>query len=176
MRAIWVASAALLGAGALTSCVPDADAAVEADFGFSVVPSTVAPGDRITLRVNRNACQGEAVVSSPVFDVVTIAPWQSWATAETDWDAEPGAVYDVEFLCEESRGTVRLIVAGGRPAHHPRHPAHHGPHPSKGVRAGEGGALDGFGVTETGLGAVLVAGSLGTAYRWARRRTDEDVT
>ncbi|GGY07079.1 hypothetical protein GCM10010384_09320 [Streptomyces djakartensis] len=129
MRAIWAASAALLGAGALTSCLPAADAAVEPDFGFGVVPSTVAPGERIALRVDRNACQGEATVSSAVFDAVTIPRWQSWATADVDWHTEPGAVYDVHFDCEESRGTVRLSVAGGRGAHHPDHPGHHVRHP-----------------------------------------------
>ncbi|MBR8638361.1 hypothetical protein KEF29_01215 [Streptomyces tuirus] len=177
MRAIGVASAVLLGAGALTACVPAAGATDRTDFGFSVVPSTVAPGGQVTLRVNRNACRGEAAVSSRVFDVVTIASWQSWATAEVDWDAEPGAVYDVEFACEESRGTVRLTIAGGRPTGHPGHPdhpTHHGGHPSKGVHAGAGGTLAGFDLKEIGLGAALIAGSLGAAYHVARRRTDED--
>ncbi|MEU1852496.1 hypothetical protein ABZ499_25300 [Streptomyces sp. NPDC019990] len=174
MRGIWAASAALLGVGALTSCVPADDAAADTDFGFRVAPSTAAPGDRITLRVNRNACQGEAAISSPVFDMVTIARWQSWATAEVDRYARPGAVYEVDFVCEKSRGTVRLTIAGGGPAHLPDHPAHHGHHWWKGVQAGEGGALDGFDVKEIGLGAALVAGSLGAACRSARRRTDED--
>lgn len=178
MRAIAIgaASAALLGAGALTSCVPPGDAAAETDFGFRVAPSTAEPGDRITLRVNRNACRGEAAVSSAVFDTVTIARWQSWATAEVDLDARPGAVYDVDFVCQKSRGTVRLTIAGGRPAHHPDHPAPHDRHPWKGVQAGAGGALDGFDVKEIGVGAALVAGSLGAAYHSARRRTDEDAT
>ncbi|MGK5698270.1 hypothetical protein ACSNOJ_36260, partial [Streptomyces sp. URMC 128] len=130
MRAICVASAAavLLGAGALTSCVPAADAAMQTDFGFSVQPSTVAAGGDVTLRVERNAaCEGEAAVSSPVFDVVVIPPEESWATATVDWDAKPGAVYDVEFACDESSGTARLTIAGGRPTHHPTHHPHH-PH------------------------------------------------
>ncbi|MER7408314.1 hypothetical protein ABT373_39155 [Streptomyces sp. NPDC000070] len=181
MRAICVASASavLLGAGALTSCVP-ADAAVQTDFGFSVEPSTVAAGGQVTLRVERNeACQGEAAVSSPVFDVVAIPPEKSSATARVDWDAKPGAVYDVEFVCDESSGTARLTIAGGRPTHHPthhptRHPSDHHRHPSKGVHAGEGGTLAGFDLKEIGLGAVLIAGALGTAYHFARRRTDED--
>ncbi|MET9758832.1 hypothetical protein ABZ016_07210 [Streptomyces sp. NPDC006372] len=175
MRAICVATAVLLGAGALTSCVPAADAANQSDYGFSVDPSTVPPGGKVTLRVDRNACRGETAVSSPVFDVVTIAPWQSWTTAEVDWDAEAGAVYDVEFVCEKTSGTARLTVSGGRPPHHP-HPGHHGGHPSKGVHAGEGGTLAGFDLKEIGLGGVLIAGSLGVAYHFTRRRTDEDAT
>ncbi|MDQ1014538.1 hypothetical protein [Streptomyces afghaniensis] len=177
MRAICVASvsAVLLGAGALTSCVPAADAAIQTDFGFSVEPSTVAAGAPVTLRVERNeACVGEAAVSSPVFDVVAIPPDQASATTTVDRDAKPGAVYDVEFVCDESSGTARLTITGGRPAHHPwHHPAHHHRHPSKGVHAGEGGTLGGFDLKEIGLGAALIAGALGTAYHFARRRTDE---
>ncbi|GAP52757.1 hypothetical protein [Streptomyces azureus] len=170
MRAICVASASavLLGAGALTSCVP-ADAAIKTDFAFSVEPSTVAAGGQVTLWVERNeACRGKAAVSSPVFDLVAIPPEQSSATASVDWDAKPGAVYDVEFVCDESSGTARLTIAGGR------HPSHHHRHPSKGVHAGEGGTLAGFNLKEIGLGAALIAGALGTAYHFARRRTDED--
>ncbi|CAL9284584.1 hypothetical protein ABZ568_11405 [Streptomyces olindensis] len=167
MRAICVASAVLLGAGALTSCVPAADAAIATDFGFAVEPSTVAAGGRVTLRVERNeACRGEAAVSSAVFDVVTIPPGKSSATAVVDWDAKPGAVYDVEFVCDESSGTARLTIAGGRPTHHHRHP--------KGVHAGEGGTFAGLDLKEIGLGAALIAGSLGAAYHFSRRRPDED--
>ncbi|MFF7790270.1 hypothetical protein [Streptomyces sp. NPDC007991] len=176
MRAICVASvsAVLLGAGALTSCMP-AGAAIQTDFGFSVEPSTVAAGGEVTLRVERNeACQGEAAVSSPVFDLVVIPPEESWATATIDRDAKPGAMYDVDFVCDQSSGTARLTIAGGPPTHHPgHHPSHHHRHPSKGVHAGEGGALGGFDLKEFGLGAALIAGALGTAYHFARRRTDE---
>ncbi|MEU1571115.1 hypothetical protein ABZ519_08075 [Streptomyces collinus] len=173
MRAICLASAVVLGAGALTSCVPAADAAIQTDFGFSVEPSTVRPGGDVTLRVVRNAaCQGEAAVNSPVFDLVTIPPRESWATATVDWDAKPGAVYDVEFECDKSSGTARLTIAGGHPTHHPTH--HPTRHPHKGAHAGEGGTIAGFDLKEIGLGAALIAGSLGVAYHFARRRTDED--
>jgi hypothetical protein len=173
MRAICIASAVLLGAGALTSCVPAADAATRTDFGFSVEPSTVAAGGEVTLRVVRNeACRGEAAVNSPVFDVVTIPPEESWATAVVDWDAKHGAVYDVQFECDRSSGTARLTIAGGRPTHHPAH--HPTRHPHKGVHAGEGGTVAGFDLKEIGLGAALIAGSLGVAYHFSRRRTDED--
>jgi hypothetical protein len=42
------------------------------------------------------------------------------------------------------------------------------------VHAGEGGAVAGFDLKEIGLGAALIAGSLGVAYHFSRRRTDED--
>ncbi|MEU0384620.1 hypothetical protein [Streptomyces chartreusis] len=174
MRAIGVASASavLLGVGALTSCVPAADAAVRTDFDFGVQPSTIGADAQVTLWVERNeACQGEAEVSSPVFDVVAIPPEKSSAPARVDADARPGAVYDVEFFCDGSRGTAHLTIAGGPPGHHP---THHHRHPSKGVHAGEGGTLGGLDLKDMGLGAALIAGALGTAYHFARRRTDED--
>ncbi|MFH9002317.1 hypothetical protein ACH4E5_03605 [Streptomyces afghaniensis] len=182
MRAIRVASASavLLGAGALTSCVPAADAATRTDFAFDVQPSTIAADGQVTLVVERNeACEGEAEVSSPVFDVVAIPPKKSAATARVDSDARPGAVYDVEFFCDGSSGTAHLTIAGGDPAHHPthhpaHHPAHHHRHPWKGVHAGEGGTLGGFDLKEIGVGAALITGALGTAYHFARRRTEED--
>ncbi|MGW2959243.1 hypothetical protein ACWDGI_12260 [Streptomyces sp. NPDC001220] len=45
--------------------------------------------------------------------------------------------------------------------------------PDRGVRAGAGGSVDGFDLKEIGLGAALVVGSVGTAYRIARRRAGE---
>ncbi|MEU7719039.1 hypothetical protein [Streptomyces tibetensis] len=173
MRAIRLASAVLLGAGALTSCVPAADAAIRTDFGFNILPSTVRAGGEVTLHVTRNrACRGEATVDSPAFDPVTIPRDESWTTVVVDWDARAGAVYEVEFACDRSIGIARLTIAGGRPPHHPtRHPTRH---PDKGVRAGEGGTLAGFDLKEIGLGAALIAGSLGVAYHFSRRRTDGD--
>ncbi|MEU3885220.1 hypothetical protein [Streptomyces sp. NPDC029041] len=173
MRAIRLASAVLLGAGALTSCVPAADATPRTDFGFSVLPSTVRAGGEVTLHVTRNrACRGEAAVGSMAFDPVTIPRDESWTTVVVDRDARPGAVYEVEFTCDGSTGIARLTIARGRPAHHPdRHPTHH---PRKGVHAGEGGTLAGFDLKEIGLGAALIAGSLGVAYHFSRRRTDGD--
>jgi hypothetical protein len=173
MRAICLASAVLLGAGALTSCVPAADAAVQTDFGFNLRPATVRAGGEVTLHVTRNAaCRGEAAVDSPAFDPVTIPPDESWTTVVVDWDAKPGALYDVEFECDGSRGFARLTIARGRPTHHPTH--HPAGHPHKGVHAGEGGTLAGFDLKEIGLGAALIAGSLGVAYHFSRRRTDGD--
>ncbi|MGW7238161.1 hypothetical protein [Streptomyces sp. NPDC054804] len=45
--------------------------------------------------------------------------------------------------------------------------------PDRGVRAGAGGSVDGFDLKEIGLGAALVVGSVGAAYRIARRRDGE---
>ncbi|MYR41827.1 hypothetical protein [Streptomyces sp. SID5910] len=171
MRAIPVASAALLGVAALSSCVP-AGAAVggrTTPFGFSVRPSTVAAGGEVTLRVDREdgACRGRVRVTSPVFDTVVIPRNHVSAQAKVDRDARPGAVYQVSFTCDGRTGTTDLTIAGGH-SHRP------GTVPSKGVHAGEGGSVAGFDVKEIGLGVALVAGAVGVAYHRSRRRSGEE--
>ncbi|MBT2410353.1 hypothetical protein J7I94_07240 [Streptomyces sp. ISL-12] len=195
MRAIPVAAAALLGACALTSCVPVAGAAGDSTvtpFGFRVLPSTIAAGGEVTLIVDRadGRCKGPATVSAPVFDPVTIPPRHTSATAVVDRDARPGSVHQVAFRCDGATGTTGLTIAGGSsptptptsppppttapppPPEHPGHGRHE--HPEKGVHAGEGGTVAGFDLKNLGLGALLVAGSVGAAYHLSRRRTGED--
>ncbi|GAA5214286.1 hypothetical protein [Streptomyces thinghirensis] len=174
MRAIPAASVALLGVAALSACVP-AGAAVggsSSTFGFTVHPATVAPGGEVTLGVGRGAdgCRGRVTVSSAVFDTVTIPRHESSATAQVDRDARRGAVYQVTFACAKTTGTVNLTIAG----HHSDHPTHEPRHPSKGVHAGEGGSVAGLDVQEIGLGALLIAGSVGAAYHLSRRRSAGD--
>ncbi|MEU9642863.1 hypothetical protein [Streptomyces sp. NPDC048188] len=169
MRAIPVASVALLGAAALSACVP-AGAVGSNTFGFTVSPATVAPGGEVTLGVGRTAagCHGRVTVTSPVFDTVTIPRHESSATARVDRDARRGAVYRVTFACRDKTGTADLTIAGGshRPSDEPWH--------SKGVHAGGGGSVAGFDLKQIGLGAALVAGAVGTAYHLMRRRSGED--
>ena len=170
MRAIRVASAALLGVSALTCSVPAATAGTVFPFGFSVLPSTVAAGGQVTLELNRNGgCRGPATVTSAVFNTVTIPRGLSLATTAVDRDARPGTVYPVTFTCDGVSGSTGLTIAGGRPV---------GPtplpvtpvSPPRAVHAGEGGSVAGFDLKELGLGAALVAGSVGAAYRFSRRR------
>ncbi|MEU9190409.1 hypothetical protein AB0D14_39010 [Streptomyces sp. NPDC048484] len=176
MRAIRVASAALLGMTALTLTTPVAVAEGHGDgdgdsdrnitsFGFDVSPSTIAAGGRVTLSVND--CESETQVTSGVFDTVTLHRGQSTGSATVDWDAEPGAVYKVTFRCGHESGHTDLTIATGRPDDPTRPPAH------RGVKAGVGGTAGGFDLSEIGLGAALVAGSVGAAYYWSRRRTGE---
>ncbi|MFE9309048.1 hypothetical protein ACIQCF_09835 [Streptomyces sp. NPDC088353] len=47
-------------------------------------------------------------------------------------------------------------------------------HFQHGVRAGVGGTVAGFDLKQIGLGAALIGGSIGTAYRLSRRRTGEE--
>ncbi|GAA2572047.1 MULTISPECIES: hypothetical protein [Streptomyces] len=169
MRAIPVASVALLGVATLSACVP-AGAVGSDTFGFTVTPATVAPGGEVTVGVGRTAagCRGRVTVTSPVFDTVTIPRHESSATARVDRDARRGAVYQVTFACKDKTGTAHLTIAGGshHPTPEPRHP--------KGVHAGEGGSIAGFDVKQIGLGLALVVGSVGAAYHLSRRRSGED--
>jgi hypothetical protein len=170
MRAIPVASVALLGGAALSACVP-AGAVGSNTFGFTVSPATAAPGGEVTLGVGRTAagCHGRVTVTSPVFHTVTIPRDESSVTARIDRDARRGAVYRVTFACRDKTGTVDLTIAGGG-SHHPSDEPWH----SKGVHAGEGGSVAGFDMKQLGLGAALVAGAVGTAYHLARRRSGAD--
>ncbi|MDW4906356.1 hypothetical protein RB628_13665 [Streptomyces sp. ADMS] len=172
MRAIRVASAALLGVTALTLTAPAAHAAVTdnsvTSFGFSVVPSTIAAGGQVTLRVDN--CNDDTRVSSGVFDPVTIPKGRSSTTAKVDWDAKPGAAYRVTFTCGGESGHTDLTIAIGQPSN----PTHYPLPVQHGVHAGEGGSAAGFDLREIGLGAALIAGSLTVAYHFSRRRTGDD--
>ncbi|MDC2954152.1 hypothetical protein PO587_06765 [Streptomyces gilvifuscus] len=178
MRAIRVASAALLGVGALAfSAAPAAanDGGNVTPFGFSVLPTTIAAGGQITFRLDRDSggCKGSVTVSSAVFDTVTIPRGRSSGTATVDVDAKATAVYQVTFSCDGMSGSTDLTIAGGRPVGPtpvPINPAN----PDRGVHAGEGGSVAGFDLREIGLGAALITGSVGAAYHFSRRRGHED--
>ena len=177
MRAIRVASAALLGFTALTFSAPAAVAGEEdhniTPFGFSVQPSTIAAGGQVSLLLKRDGgCSGRATVTSGVFDTVVIPKGQNSATAMVDWDAKPGAVYEVTFTCEGMSGHTDLTIAAGRSGDHEQSQY---PVPiQRGVRAGVGGTVGGFDLKEVGLGAALIAGSVGAAWYMSRRRTSAD--
>ncbi|WP_405650399.1 hypothetical protein [Streptomyces sp. NBC_00019] len=172
MRAIRVASAALLGVSALALAAPAAVAQGDniTPFGFSVLPSTVAAGGQVTLQLDRDkgGCVGSATVSSGVFDTISIPGNRSSATAVVDWDAKPGATYKVTFSCDGVSGSTQLTIATGRTNPTPY------PYTNQGVHAGEGGTVAGFDLKEIGLGAALIVGSVGAAYYFSRRRTGED--
>jgi hypothetical protein len=185
MHAIRVASAALLGVTALTFTAP---AAVAGDgdgnnnitpFGFSVQPSTIAAGGQVSLLLKRDGgCKGNATVSSGVFDTVTIRQGQSQATALVDWDAKPGALYEVTFTCDGMSGHTDLTIATGRtnnnvPNPNPNQNQNQVP-VQRGVRAGVGGSIAGFDLKEIGLGSALIAGSVGAAWYMSRRRPADD--
>lgn len=178
MRAIRVASAALLAATTLTLGAATASTAVadEGDnpnnitsFGFRVTPSTIAAGGQVQLSVD--GCEGDTKVTSGVFDDAHIPKGQNSVAAMVFPDAKPGAMYEVTFDCKGETGTTDLTIATGRPTHHPT------THPTapvhRGVKAGVGGSFGGLDLHEIALGGALIVGTLGTAYHWTRRRTGD---
>ncbi len=84
-------------------------------FGFSVTPKTVKPGGKVDLTVTE--CDKEATASSAVFDKTTLGMGGGTQSAQVkvDWDAKPGAEYDVTFSCGGESGTapLKIAAAGG---------------------------------------------------------------
>ncbi|MEU3520141.1 hypothetical protein ABZ770_33565 [Streptomyces sp. NPDC006654] len=131
MRAIRVASAALLGVGALALSAPailanDGGGGEEgrdggrdsAPFGFRVTPSTVAAGGRVSFHLNRgDGCRGTATVASSLFDTIRIPAGQDSGTATVGRDVRSQGSYRVTFDCDGISGSTELAVSeGGRTA------------------------------------------------------------
>ncbi|MBT2456193.1 hypothetical protein [Streptomyces sp. ISL-86] len=124
MGAIRSSATALLSAGATSAAlalgvlgVLGAPAATAAEaqpitsFGFSITPSTVAPGGQVALSVS--GCNAAfSTASSGVFDTVSIARGQT-VRVTVDRDARRGAVYSVSFTCNGETGSADLTIAGG---------------------------------------------------------------
>ncbi|MFJ3904967.1 hypothetical protein [Streptomyces sp. NPDC090025] len=180
MRAIRAASTALLGAAGLALAAPFAVPAVAVDGApaprakavgdFTVSPSTVAPGGRITL--SAPGCSSTATASAGIFDTATIAPGSA-VTATVDADAKRGAVYTVSFNCTGGgQGTVDLTISGGTsPTPTARSTVLTTP---RGVQGGLGGSFDGAGTwTFAAGGAMVLAAAAGVAVV-VRRRSSSD--
>ncbi|MBT2525131.1 hypothetical protein J7E91_06685 [Streptomyces sp. ISL-99] len=168
MRAIRVTSAAALGLAALSLTIPAASAVdnkVPTLVG-TATPSTIAPGGQVTLSLS--GCDGEADVSSAVFDVVRISQGRP-ATATVDWDAKRGAMYRVTYTCDDGRQTFSQLTITGtarptRTATVTRSPA--GP-----ARGGVGGSQGGMNAGEIAAGAALVVAATGGVIFVLRRRS-----
>ncbi|MFF8261359.1 hypothetical protein [Streptomyces virginiae] len=148
----------------------------QVSFGFTLTPSTVAPGGQVVLAVSGcNAAYSTA--SSGVFDTVSIARGQT-VRVTVDRDARPGALYSVSFTCNGETGSADLTIAGGttRPTTSSTRTATiAAPAPvttgaALGVRGGLGGSVAGMDPVELGAGAGLfLAAAGGTAYALRRR-------
>ncbi|MET9361066.1 hypothetical protein ABZX93_09155 [Streptomyces sp. NPDC006632] len=163
MGAIRIASAALIGAGALalapstaTAAQNSPNATSDTSFAFSVTPSVIAPGGQVTLNVTN--CPVEATVSSGVFDTVTV-PQNSSRNATVDWDAKRGATYTVTFTCNGTRRTSQLTITGASPTTSSTvRPTVRSTISPLGVRGGLGGSAKGdLDTVELAVGATLIA-------------------
>ncbi|MFJ2115124.1 MULTISPECIES: hypothetical protein [unclassified Streptomyces] len=167
MRAIRATATTLLSVAALALISPTAAAAVDGgaqSFGFTVTPTTAAPGGRVTLAVTN--CATTATASSGVFDTVSI-PSNGSAVATVDWDARAGALYTVTFTCGTTTGRTPLTIAGTSVT-----PPVTSPIAPGGVRGGLGGSVGGVTTGELAAGtALVVAAATGSVYA-ARRRAE----
>ncbi|WP_327418257.1 hypothetical protein [Streptomyces sp. NBC_01233] len=177
------ATGAVLALGALgASAATAAEARQVTSFGFTITPSTVAPGGQTVLAVSGcNAAYSTA--SSGVFDTVSIARGQT-VRVNVDRDARRGAVYSVSFTCNGETGSADLTIAGGttRPTTSSTRTATVTAtraatptnatvaNSARGVRGGLGGSVAGMDPLELGAGAGLfLAAAGGTAYALRRR-------
>ncbi|AQU65451.1 hypothetical protein [Streptomyces niveus] len=195
MRAIRAASAALLGAATLALTTPAAAMAAAPDppFDFAVTPSVVAAGGEVTLTVT--GCSSTATAESGVFDDTPI-PSGGSARASVFWDAKPGAMYEVTFICNGEEGTTDLTIAGGTPSPTPSPTVTPTgtvtPTPTRtttasptssattrstaiappgGVKGGLGGSFMGMNGTELAIGSGLVAAAAVGTVLVVRRRS-----
>jgi hypothetical protein len=156
MRARRISAAVLLAGSVVALAAPGAlaDSGTGSNitsFGFSVTPSTVAPGGRVTLRATD--CAAQATASAPaLFDDVTLGKGtgsgQS-ATVQVGTDAKPGAQYDVTFTCGPEKGTTPLTISDGSPTPSPTAPI-------GAVKTGLGGGISGPNSIEIVAGVALV--------------------
>ncbi|MFE3556267.1 hypothetical protein ACFXKW_15575 [Streptomyces sp. NPDC059193] len=183
MGAIRTSATALLSAGATgavlvlgalgTTAATAAEARQVTSFGFSITPSTVAPGGQTVLAVT-GCTAAYATASSGVFDTVSIARGQT-VRVTVDRDARRGAVYSVSFTCNGETGSADLTIAGGttRPTTSSTRTAT--PNATvttsaRGVQGGLGGSVAGMDPVQLGAGAALfLAAAAGTAYSLRRR-------
>ncbi|MFF3677702.1 hypothetical protein ACFYYS_27465 [Streptomyces sp. NPDC002120] len=171
-----------LGASAATSAGAGVGARQITSFGFTITPSTVAPGGRTVLAVS--GCNSAySTASSGVFDTVSIARGQT-VRVTVDRDARRGAVYSVSFTCNGETGSADLTIAGGttRPttsstrtatatatrAANPTNATVAGS--ARGVRGGLGGSVAGMDPVEFGAGAGLFLTAAGGAAYALRRK------
>ncbi|MEV6026809.1 hypothetical protein [Streptomyces sp. NPDC052036] len=114
MRAIRVASVALLGVTALACTAPGSVGGGGGNvnsFGYDLQPTRIGPGEHVNLPIR--GCEDNATVFSDAFDTVTIPKGRSYATATVNRNARPGADYDVTFQCGRQSGHKRLAIAAG---------------------------------------------------------------
>jgi hypothetical protein len=130
MRAIRVASAALLGLGAFALCAPvilasdtaagggrDGVRASDTSFGFRITPTTVTAGGRVSLHLDRGSgCRGAATVTSGLFDTVRIPSGRDSGTATVDRTAKSQSSYRVTFNCDGTSASTELAIAGSTQA------------------------------------------------------------
>ncbi|WP_406457770.1 hypothetical protein OG782_34275 [Streptomyces sp. NBC_00876] len=185
MRAIRVTPVALLGAAALALTAPAVTAYAATTggpsaggSGYTVTPSVIAPGGQVTLAAR--GCSTTATASSGVFDTVTI-PRNGSSRATVDWDAKPGAAYEVTFTCNTSPSSTAKVnltisAATSTPTTSSTSSTSSAVSPAStaspaGVQGGLGGSIDSMNSGEIVAGTALaVVAAAGTVFVVRRRK------
>ncbi|WP_392674458.1 hypothetical protein [Streptomyces sp. LN785] len=168
MRAVRIASVALLGAVALALTAPAATPYASprgSTTGPAVTPSVIAPGGQVTLTAQ--GCSRAAAARSDVFDSVNIPPGGS-VTATVAEDAVGDSVHEVTFICNSSptaRAKVALTIATIATTA----PAAGSPAPEA-VQGGLGNGIAGLNTAEAAGGAALLVVAAARAVVVTRRR------
>lgn len=180
MRAMGVAPVALLGAAALALTAPAVTAYAAVPGGpsnsgsrYTVTPSVIAPGGQVTLAAK--GCSTTATASSGVFDTVTI-PRDGTARATVDWDAKPGAAYEVTFTCNTSPSfTAKVNLTAGAatstPATSSTNTTGSTASPT-GLQVGLGGSIDSPNTAMIVGGTALAVAAATSTVFVARRRKE----
>ncbi|MET9657698.1 hypothetical protein [Streptomyces sp. NPDC006510] len=170
---IHVAPVALLGVAALALTAPAAIAygatsgGASSATGFTVTPSVITPGSQVTLAAR--GCSTTATAGSGVFDTVTI-PRGGTVAATVDWDARPGASYEVTFICNTSpdspaKSGLTIAAASGTPTTGSKVA-------QAGVQGGLGGGIGTMNATRIAAGTALAVVAAAGAVHVARRRRE----
>ncbi|WP_328681073.1 hypothetical protein OG905_36030 [Streptomyces sp. NBC_00322] len=164
MRAIRVASLALIGTAALALGAPAAladDGSSITSFGSTLPPTTAAPGDTETL--NATECEAEYDLTSECLGgtgtaPLTAADGSDLHTGPTEF-AEPtdttGATDTAETTGKAEPAKPMEPVEPAKPAKSFR-PVK----PGGGVKGGTGGSFADLSPTQIGVGSALIAGAL----------------
>ncbi|MEV0489848.1 hypothetical protein [Streptomyces atratus] len=172
MRPIGVAPVALLGAAALALTAPATTSYAETSggapgaTGYTVAPSVIAPGGQVTLAAR--GCPTTATASSGIFDSVTI-PRGGSASATVDWDAKPGAAYEVTFICNTSptsTAEIGLTISANIPTAGSTTIA------PNGVQGGLGGGVGRMNAAQLVGGTALAVAATTCAVFVVRRRNE----
>lgn len=148
MRLMSLAWVALLGTAAYAFGGPSVLAGgVENDaapFGLDL-PSSIAPGGRMDLHLDRSQCQGLATIASGIFDTVKIPKERDTASVTVNSGARPGAAYRITVDCDGTSRSRELTIASG----------------GGGIGGGIGNAIGGVGNAVGGVGSTI--GGVGNA-------------
>jgi hypothetical protein len=177
-----IAAAAVVGLSTPAAFAQGGSSSNVTSFGFSVFPTTVAPGGTVAFAAT--GCGSTATASAPaLFNTVNLSGNSTSQTGTTTVGASAKAAqYTVTFTCGTESGTTPLTVSAASTSTTTTTPATTpatttpatkvapGTTPAGAVATGVGGSVLTSDPIETAAGAVLLAGAAAGAALTMRRR------